>query len=44
MFSELLAKVLRTAKRTFGGKQQQKQKQNQKQNKTKKRRTKTKGG
>ncbi len=45
MFSELLAKVLRTAKRTFGGKQKQKQNQSKKrQSGTKKRRIKTKGG
>lgn len=35
MFSKLLAKVLRTAKRTFGGKQQK-----QKQSKTMKKRSK----
>ena len=43
MFSELLKKVLRTAKRTFGGKQKQKQSKNQskkRQSGTKKRRTK----
>jgi len=44
MFSKLLKKVLRTAKRTFGGEQKQKQKQKQKQNKTMKKRSKTKGG
>ena len=41
MFSKLLKKVLRTAKRTFGGKQQ---KQKQKQSKTMKKRSKAKGG
>lgn len=42
MFSKLLKKVLRTAKRTFGGKQKQKQKQSK--TMTRKQRSKTKGG
>lgn len=44
MFSELLKKIIRTTKRTFGGKQKHKQKQSKTKTMTRKQRSKTKGG